>query len=61
MSDTAGNEPVLELDGITRTFKQGKRVLEVLRGADLRVGAGEVVALVGPSGADTEVLSLIHI
>ncbi|MCK5779043.1 MAG: ABC transporter ATP-binding protein [Rhodospirillales bacterium] len=48
--------PVLELEGITRTFKQGKRELEVLKGAELRVGSGEVVALVGPSGAGKSTL-----
>ena len=48
--------PVLELEGITRTFKQGKRALEVLKGAELRVGSGEVVALVGPSGAGKSTL-----
>ncbi len=47
------NEPapkILELKNIVRTFGEGKRALEVLRGANLEVRAGEVVALVGPSG-----------
>ena len=48
--------PVLELEGITRTFKQGKRELEVLKGAQLSVGPGEGVALVGPSGAGKSTL-----
>lgn len=51
MNSQLDGEVVLELSGITREFGQGKRVLEVLKGADLSVKAGEVVALVGPSGA----------
>jgi len=56
MSDHADPTTVLELSAITRTFKQGKRVLDVLKGADLKVKAGEVVALVGPSGAGKSTL-----
>lgn len=56
MSDHLNPGPVLELSGITRTFKQGKRVLDVLKGADLQVEAGEVVALVGPSGSGKSTL-----
>lgn len=51
MNSQLDGDVVLELSNITRTFGQGKRVLEVLKGADLSVKAGEVVALVGPSGA----------
>ena len=46
MSDAA-----LALDGIIRTFKQADRELHVLRGATAHIAPGEVVALVGPSGA----------
>ncbi len=56
MNETSSKGPVLALSGITRTFKQGKRVLDVLRGADLEVHAGEVVALVGPSGSGKSTL-----
>ena len=51
MNNVIDGDVVLELSQVTRTFGQGKRALEVLKGADLAVRAGEVVALVGPSGA----------
>lgn len=45
------SEIALELQGITRHFKQAGETLEVLRGAELKLLRGEIVALVGPSGS----------
>lgn len=59
MSDQDAKPPVLALDGLTRTFTQGKRVLNVLNGVDLEIQAGEVVALVGPSGSGKS--TMLHI
>jgi ABC-type lipoprotein export system ATPase subunit len=42
---------VLELQKIERTYGKGETTLRVLRGADLGIKAGEIVALVGPSGS----------
>jgi len=46
----------LRLEGVTRSFRQGRRTLEILRGIDLVVPPGEVVALVAPSGAGKSTL-----
>ena len=53
------SELVFELTGIVRTFRQGRKTLEVLRGCALEVSEGETVALVGPSGAGKS--TLLHI
>ena len=50
------SEPVLSLERVTRTYRQGSERLHVLTGVDLMVGRGEIVALVGPSGAGKSTL-----
>ena len=41
----------LRLTGVWRGYREGAGRLEVLRGADLAIAGGEIVALVAPSGA----------
>ena len=50
---------VLRLEAITRKYKEGEGQLEVFSGLDLSLRAGEIVALVGQSGAGKS--SLLHI
>jgi lipoprotein-releasing system ATP-binding protein len=57
MSDAA---PVMQLDNVVRAYKTPDAPpLEILRGASLTIGRGELVALVAPSGAGKS--TLLHV
>lgn len=53
------NPIILTIKNLTKTFIQGSETLDVLRGIDLSLHAGEIVALVGSSGSGKS--TLLHI
>src|SRR5271170_3506715 len=59
ITDKVEPPPLVFLHGICRHFRQGDSTLDILKGAELAVWAGQSVALVGPSGAGKS--TLLHI
>jgi lipoprotein-releasing system ATP-binding protein len=51
--------PVLFLHAVERHYRQGDEMLDILKGAELAIWAGQSVALVAPSGAGKS--TLLHI
>ncbi|MBP1619488.1 MAG: transporter ATP-binding protein [Acidobacteria bacterium] len=57
MSD--GNGAAVRAAGLVKGYGAGERRVEVLRGLDLEVGRGEMLAVVGPSGVGKS--TLLHL
>ena len=43
--------PIIELEGITKTFGTGAAAFQALKGVDLSIARGDFVAVMGPSGS----------
>ncbi len=53
-TDAAGEnvtDPIVDARGVVKTYKSGETEVHALRGTDLMVSRGEMIAVVGPSGS----------
>lgn len=44
------NDSVLRVSGLKKSFRKGKEELQVLKGIDMEIGAGEVIGYLGVMG-----------
>jgi putative ABC transport system ATP-binding protein len=51
VADISPPAPLLALEGVHKRYAMGKQGVDALRGIDLRIQTGELVAIMGPSGS----------
>jgi putative ABC transport system ATP-binding protein len=60
VTDASTRQPLIEIAGVSKHYGEGEARVDALRGVDLTVHRGEVVALLGPSGSGkTTLLNII--
>ena len=47
---------MLELKDVTRSYQQGRRFVQAVRGVSLTIPSGEFVSIMGPSGSGKSTL-----
>jgi putative ABC transport system ATP-binding protein len=51
--------PLIRMQGVTKTYDAGELAVQALRGVDLEIEKGQMVAIIGPSGSGKS--TLMHI
>ncbi len=59
MSNPAQSKYILEANNISKTFQDGAKYVEVLKGVDVKIQPAEMVAIVGTSGSGKS--TLLHL